>query len=293
MTSGAQLAPTGVERIAEAFARARANGRRAALMPYLMGGFPDLDTSREIGLAYARAGADLVELGVPFSDPLADGPVIHAADTAALAAGSTLPAVLAVGEEIARHVPVVVMCYANPILARGLERFLDSLVAIGASGLIVPDLPREESRDCAAACAQRGLALVPLVAPTTPDARLAEIGADAQGFIYTISFTGTTGERAQSSEGTDAIGRVVRRVAARTEVPVAVGFGIGTPEQAAAAAAAGADGVIIGTRLVRAAGQAADAPAEVEALVRGFAAALSQASFPSLPAGERSAPPRR
>ncbi len=275
MTSGVATAPTGLERIAEAFARARANGRSAALMPYLMGGFPDLETSREIGLAYARGGADLVELGVPFSDPLADGPVIHAAATAALTAGSTLPKVLAIGEEIARHVPVVVMCYANPIFARGLERFLDSLVAIGASGLIVPDLPREESHDCAAACAQRGLALVPLVAPTTPDARLAEIGADARGFLYTVAFTGTTGERAASAEGTDAIGRFVRRAAERTEVPVAVGFGIGTPEQAAGAAAAGADGVIIGTRLVREAAEAADPPAAVEALVRGFAAALS------------------
>lgn len=277
MISAAQTAPTGVERIAEAFARARANGRSAALMPYLMGGFPDLETSRKIGLAYARGGADLIELGVPFSDPLADGPVIHAAATAALTAGSTLPAVLATGQEIARHVPVVVMCYANPIFARGLERFLDLLVAIGASGLIVPDLPREESQDCAAACTLRGLALVPLVAPTTPDARLAEIGAEAQGFLYTVLFTGTTGERAASSEGTEAIARMVRRAADRTEVPVAVGFGIGTPEQAAAAATAGADGVIIGSRLVRAAVQAADAPAEVEALVRGFAAALSQA----------------
>lgn len=276
MSSAAPIA-TGRERIAEAFARARANGRRAALMPYLMGGFPDLDTSREIGSAYARGGADLVELGVPFSDPLADGPVIHAAATAALTAGSTLPGVLAIGEQIARHVPVVVMCYANPIFVRGLERFLDSLVAIGASGLIVPDLPHEESRDCAAACAQRGLALVPLVAPTTPDDRLTQIGADAHGFVYAVSVTGTTGERAVSSEGTEAIRRVVRRTADRTVVPVAVGFGIGTSEQAAAAAAAGADGVIIGSRLVRAAGEAADAPAEVEALVRGFAAALSQA----------------
>lgn len=277
MTSGVPMAPTGLERIAEAFARAHANGRSAALMPYLMGGFPDLESSREIGLAYVRGGADLIELGVPFSDPLADGPVIHAAATAALSAGSTLPAVLAIGEEIARHVPVVVMCYANPIFARGLERFLDSLVAIGASGLIVPDLPREESRACVAACAQRGLALVPLVAPTTPDARLGEIGADAQGFIYAVSFTGTTGERVGSSQATKAISRVVRRAVDRTEVPVAVGFGIGTPEQAAAAAAAGADGVIIGSRLVRAAAEASDPPAEVEALVRGFAAALSQA----------------
>src|ERR1700749_1106062 len=136
-------APTGIEAIAEPFARARANGRRAALMPYLMGGYPALETSRAIGLAYADGGADLIELGVPFSDPLADGPVIHAAGTDALKAGATLPAVLEVGRAISEHVPVVLMCYANMILARGLERFADALLAAGASGLIVPDLPLE------------------------------------------------------------------------------------------------------------------------------------------------------
>ena len=137
---------TGIERIAEAFESARANGRRAAFMPYLMGGYPDLETSRRIGLEYARRGADLVELGVPFSDPLADGPVIHAAGTVALRAGVTLPEVLGeVARPIAEHVPVVLMCYANPILARGLERFADALVQSGASGLIVPDLPLEEA----------------------------------------------------------------------------------------------------------------------------------------------------
>src|SRR6202012_254503 len=115
-------APTGIEAIAEAFARARANGRRAALMPYLMGGYPDIETSKAIGLAYADGGADLVELGVPFSDPLADGPVIHAAATTALAAGATLPAVLEVARAIARRIPVILMCYANPILARGIDR---------------------------------------------------------------------------------------------------------------------------------------------------------------------------
>src|SRR5579864_287645 len=150
----------GTERIAEAFARARSDGRRAALMPYLMGGYPDLDTSANIGLAYARAGCNLVELGVPFSDPLADGPVIHAAATAALEAGATLPRVLEIGAAIARHIPVVVMCYANVILARGVERFLDLLLDAGASGLIVPDLPLEEATDVRAAADERGLALV-------------------------------------------------------------------------------------------------------------------------------------
>jgi tryptophan synthase alpha chain len=138
---------SGVERIAEAFAGARASGRRAALMPYLMGGYPDLPTSRRIGLAYAGAGADLIELGVPFSDPLADGPVIHAAATRALSAGATLGGVLDVARDIAREVPVVLMCYANPIVHRGLARFVDLLVSSEVSGLIVPDLPLEEAID--------------------------------------------------------------------------------------------------------------------------------------------------
>jgi tryptophan synthase alpha chain len=159
---------SGVERIAEAFAAARAGGRRAALMPYLMGGYPDLETSRRIGLAYAAAGADLIELGVPFSDPLADGPVIHAAATAALSAGATLSGVLDVARDIAREVPVVLMCYANPIVVRGLERFVDLLVSSGVAGLIVPDLPLEEAVGVRSACRERGLAFVPLVAPTTP-----------------------------------------------------------------------------------------------------------------------------
>jgi tryptophan synthase alpha chain len=264
---------TGVERIAEAFASARADGRRAALMPYLMGGFPDLESSRAIGLAYAEAGANLVELGIPFSDPLADGPVIHAAGTAALAAGATVDRVLAVGAAIAERVPVIVMCYANPIFARGLERFADMASDAGISGVIVPDLPLEESSELLAACDARGLALVPLVAPTTPEDRLARIGARARGFLYTVSLTGTTGERS----GVDgALAAVLARVAAHTEVPVAVGFGIATPEQAAAAANAGADGVIVGSRLVRAAGEAAgeDPARAVGELVRELSASL-------------------
>jgi tryptophan synthase alpha chain len=264
-------AANGLERIAEAFASARADGRRAALMPYLMGGFPDLETSARIGLAYAESGADLVELGVPFSDPLADGPVIHAAGTRALRGGATLPGVIEVAAQIAAHVPVVIMCYSNPILARGLERFLDSLVAARVSGLIVPDLPLEEAPDTLTACDARGLALVPLVAPTTPEPRLAAIGARARGFVYTVSLTGTTGERAQLDAGLKA---VIARASSHTEVPVAVGFGISTPEQAAAAAAAGADGVIVGTRLVRAAGEEPDPVAAVARLVAQFSAAL-------------------
>jgi tryptophan synthase alpha chain len=265
------LPTSGIERIAEAFAGARADGRRAALMPYLMGGFPDLETSRRIGLAYADAGADVVELGVPFSDPLADGPVIHVAGSAALRAGTKLQDVLDLGRALSERIPVVLMCYANPIFIRGAERFIDALVGRGISGLIVPDLPSEESDELREQCDDRGAALVPLVAPTTPDQRLERIGAVARGFLYTVSLTGTTGERADVD---GALSALVRRAAAHTDVPVAVGFGIREPAHAAAAVAAGADGVIIGSRLVRAAGEERDPVAAVEELVRAFSAAL-------------------
>jgi tryptophan synthase alpha chain len=264
-------AERGVDRIAAAFAAAPG---RAALMPYLMGGFPDLEASVAIGEACADAGADLVELGVPFSDPLADGPVIHAAGTRALAAGATLHGILDVAARIAERLPVVLMCYANPLLARGVERFAGELAAAGASGLIVPDLPLEEAGAVLAACDAAGLALVPLIAPTTPDDRLAAIAGRARGFLYTVSVTGTTGERA----GVDgSLAAVLARAKAHSPVPVAVGFGISTPEQAAGAAAAGADGVIVGSRLVRAATEAADAGAEPAAAVGGLVAALADA----------------
>jgi tryptophan synthase alpha chain len=268
---GVRASRSGIDWIAEAFEAGHADGRRAALMPYMMGGFPDLDRSREIALAYAAAGADLVELGVPFSDPLADGPVIHAAGTAALRAGVRLDDVLELASTIADRLPVVVMCYANPIYARGLDRFADALAASGASGLIVPDLPHEEAPEVLAACEARGMALVPLVAPTTPEARLARIGERARGFLYTVSLTGTTGERAGLAEGLSA---VIARAKRLTAVPVAVGFGIATPEQAAAAAGAGADGVIVGSRLVRAAAEAADPAAAVRDLVLALGRAL-------------------
>jgi tryptophan synthase alpha chain len=258
----------GTDTIAAAFA---ASGKRAALMPYLMGGFPDLATSRAIGEAYADGGADLVELGVPFSDPLADGPVIHAAGTAALAAGATLHGVLEVGRGLSEAVPVVLMCYANLIFARGLERFAGELGERGISGLIVPDLPLEEAGDALAACDAAGVALVPLVAPTTPDARLAAIGERGRGFVYTVAVTGTTGERDGLAGGLKAM---IARTKAHFDVPVAVGFGIATPAAAAAAADAGADGVIVGSRLVRAAADAAQPAAAVRELVSGFAAAL-------------------
>jgi tryptophan synthase alpha chain len=259
---------TGEDRIATAFALRRGH---AALMPYLMGGFPDMATSRAIGEAYAAAGADLVELGIPYSDPLADGPVIHAAGTAALRAGATAGGVFEVAEALSRRLPVVLMCYVNLVFARGPDAFAAAAREAGVSGLIVPDLPLEEAPEIEAACAGHAIALVPLVAPTTPDERLALIGARARGFLYTVSVTGTTGERAS---GEDEFRAILDRVHAHTSVPVALGFGIATPEQAAAAARAGADGVIVGSRLVRAAAEADDPAAAAGEVVAALAAGL-------------------
>jgi tryptophan synthase alpha chain len=259
----------GHQRLGAAFA---GSGKRAALMPYMMAGYPDDAAALEIGLAYVRAGADVIELGVPFSDPLADGPVIHAAGTRALAAGSTLERVLALAAQLSPSVPVVLMCYVNPILARGTARFAAALATAGISGLIVPDLPLEEAPDVLAACEQAGLALVPLVAPTTTDERLARIGAGARGFLYIVSLVGTTGERQALSA---TFGPLVARARRFTDVPVAVGFGIATPAQAVEAAQAGADGVIVGSRLVRAAGESDDSAAAVGELVGAFADALA------------------
>jgi tryptophan synthase alpha chain len=165
----------------------------------------------------------------------------------------------------------VIMCYANLVFARGAEAFAGALADAGASGLIVPDLPLEEAPSVLEACDAAGIALVPLVAPTSPDERLAAIGARARGFLYTVSVTGTTGERAAPE---DAFAGVVARAKAATDVPVALGFGIATPEQAAQAADAGADGVIVGSRLVRAAAEADGDPEVVREVVAGFAAAL-------------------
>jgi tryptophan synthase alpha chain len=262
---------TGTERIAAAFARASG---RAALMPYLMGGYPTLEESLAIGEACVRAGADLLELGMPYSDPLADGPVIHAAGTAALAAGANVAGVLEVARGLAGSVPVVLMCYANMVLAPGPEAFVARLAQTGACGLIVPDLPLEESAEIRAACDAHGVALVALVAPTTPPERMAAIGELARGFLYTVSVIGTTGERLEPSLS-ERFEEILRRAQASTEVPVALGFGISTPEQARTAADAGADGVIVGTRLVRAAGDAPEDPASaVGALVAELAAGL-------------------
>jgi tryptophan synthase alpha chain len=237
---------SGEARIAAAFAAARSQGR-AALMPYMMGAYPDRRGALAIASAYAEGGADLVELGIPFSDPLADGPVIHAAGSAALANGANLDTALEPCGELSASIPVVAMCYSNMVLALGPERFAAKLAAAGAAGAIVPDLPVEEGGGLREGLAAEGLALIPLVAPTTPAQRRRRICASARGFVYAVSDVGVTGER-DALPG--ALAEFLAAVKADAEVPVAVGFGIGTPDQAAAVGRV-ADGVIIGSRLVR------------------------------------------
>jgi tryptophan synthase alpha chain len=243
---------TGSERLSRAF---ESTGKRAALMPYLMGGYPDPAGSLLVGEEFAAAGADLVEVGVPFSDPLADGPVIQAAGQRALEQGATYEVVLdRVAAPLAQQLPVVLMCYANLIHRRGDDAVANQLADVGVAGLIVPDLPFDEASDLRDACDRAGVALVPLVAPTTPPDRIEATAEVARGFVYVVSVTGVTGERAELPPGLRA---VVDRVREAATVPVAVGFGVTTAEQVREVGGI-ADGVIIGSRLVRALAEASN-----------------------------------
>ena len=273
IASASSTKAAGIERIARAFQLAKEESR-AALMPYTMAGYPDQESSLAVAAAYADSGADLVELGVPFSDPLADGPTIHAAATEALAEGATLGTALEVCESIADRVPVVLMAYANMILACGATEFAGRAGDAGAAGAIVPDLPLDESDEIREALAEVGLALVPLLAPTTPAERRERICAAAEGFVYVVSTVGTTGERRELPPGLTGLIAAAKEAA---EVPVAVGFGIGTPEQVGEVGEV-ADGVIVGSRLVRAAGEAGSPRAAADAVggfLRDSLAALS------------------
>ena len=258
----------GETRIRAAFAAAKDEGR-AALMPYMMAGFPDRESGLAVAAAYVDAGADLIELGVAFSDPLADGPTIHDADTKALAGGATLRTALEVCEAVGDQVPVVLMVYVNMVLAHGGgAQFAKLARAAGACGAIVPDLPLGEDEGIRDAFKEAGLAMVPLLAPTTSPQRRKEICDVASGFVYVVSTVGTTGERGElPAELADL---VAATKADAGETPVAVGFGIGTAAQAAEVGRV-ADGVIIGSRLVRAAGEGGT-PAESAGAVAEFLA---------------------
>ncbi len=247
---------------------------RPAFMPYYPLGYPTLPDSINVIEALARNGADLIEVGLSFSDPLADGPVIQQATQTALQQGVTVAKSLAAVRELrARGVttPFVLMGYINPLLAYGLERLKRDVIDVGADGFIVPDLPPEESEEFEAAVAP--LPQIRMLAPTTPDERLGHVLTGAQGFVYLVSVTGVTGARTQISDG---LGDFVARVRAHTSLPLCVGFGIGTPEQARAVSGM-ADGVIVGSATVRAVG-ASTTPAQTAAeFARAYRASLDSA----------------
>ncbi len=260
---------TGVERIHAAFARAKQE-QRATFMPYHAMGYPSRALTLELIAELAAAGADLFEIGIPHSDPLADGPVIQAATQRALEQGATVADCLAMVAELrAQGVeqPFCAMSYTNPMLAYGLERFVRDAAAAGIDGLIVPDLPPEEAGELESAARAAGLATVYMLAPTSTEARIRLVAQHATGFIYLVSVTGITGAR---TELPPDLADFVQRVRRHSALPLAVGFGIGTGAQAAAVAGV-ADGVIVGSALVRAAG-AGDPLAAVRALGAELAA---------------------
>jgi tryptophan synthase alpha chain len=238
-----------VSRLDATFARLRARGERA-LMPYFAAGDPALAETRRLVAAAERCGADVVELGVPFSDPLADGPVIQRAGARALAAGATLPRVL---ESVATlraegvRLPIVLMTYYNPVLAFGLKSFARTAADAGADGVIVPDLPYEEAEPLRAEAEPAGLDLVQMVAPTSTAARVKAIARVSRGFVYVVSVMGITGERRALPPELEGQVRTVRLVTTR---PLCVGFGVSTPEQVASVGRV-ADGVIVGSAIVR------------------------------------------
>lgn len=255
-TPGASFVLTcsGTQRISQVFRQAREAGR-AALMPYFTFGYPDIPTSLEVIEAIAEAGADLIELGVPFSDPLADGPTIQNSTHIALEKGICVRTCLELMAELRRRgvrQPFLLMGYVNPILAYGVERYVADAAESGADGLIVPDLPPEEAETLEAACRHHGLALVYLVSPASPPERVALVARRTEGFLYLVSLTGVTGARSELPAGlADFITRV-RQVAC---TPLAVGFGISTPQQAHLVGQL-ADGVIVGSALIEVAGRA-------------------------------------
>jgi len=262
-----------VSRIAEAFARARAE-ERAALVVYLCAGDPDLATTGELVVAAASAGADVIELGVPFSDPTADGVAIQHASERALRAGTTLTGVLGAVRAIRARtaVPLLLFGYYNPILAYGEARFAADAASAGVDGALVVDLPPEEATPLLEPLRAHGLDFVPLVAPTSTEPRVARATALATGFLYYVSTTGVTGAAAVDLE---VAGRRAHALGARTGVPVAVGFGIATPDDAATVARH-ADGVVVGSAIVRAIA-GATTPAEAVRAVRDRVGALAAA----------------
>ena len=236
------------------------------LIPYIMAGDPGLETTVELAAGMAQAGADVLELGVPFSDPVADGPAIQAAAQRSLAAGTKLMGILEAVGEIRRRsdIPLVLMTYYNPVYQYGVKRFISDAARVGVNGLIVPDLPPEESAELLQAGDACGVDLIPLVTPNTPARRLEMIAERARGFVYCVSVTGVTGERNGIATGLSVMTSAVRKF---TTLPVAVGFGISTPGQAAETARF-CDAVVVGSALVKTMAERAGSSELVPAVAR-------------------------
>jgi tryptophan synthase alpha chain len=231
------------------FEELRARGQ-AALIPFITAGDPNLEATAKALRILDQNGADLIELGVPYSDPLADGPVIQAAATRALQNGTTLEKVLDVVRQVAPELrsPIILFTYYNPILNIGVETFLQKIYEAGARGLVVPDLPLEESHVLLEPAQKAGIEVILLIAPTSPPERVAAIAAKSQGFIYVVSATGVTGVRTEVAKGVKVMIEQLRVI---TDKPIAVGFGISQPEHAKQVIDWNADGAIVGSAMVR------------------------------------------
>ncbi len=235
--------------IANSFEKVKQQGR-IALMPFMMAGDPDLETSAQVLLGLQNSGADLVEIGIPYSDPLADGPVIQEAAARALNSGTTPSRVLKMlsGLKGKLSIPIILFTYSNPLIAKGMDNFCDEAAKAGVSGLVVPDLPLEEAERLSPLALSKGLDLVLLVAPTTPKERMQRISDSSRGFTYLVSVTGVTGERKNMQE---RVGSLVKELKSFCSLPIAVGFGISGPEQVRQVRRWGADGAIVGSALVK------------------------------------------
>lgn len=258
-----------MSRIGEAFAKGK------AFIPFLTCGDPDLETTAACVRACARAGAALIELGIPFSDPTAEGPVIQGANLKALQAGTTTDKIFDLVRDLRKDVsiPFVFMTYANVVYSYGPEQFLQNCQDVGIDGIILPDVPYEEKEEFLPYCQKHGVALISMIAPTSQD-RIARIAREAEGFLYIVSSLGVTGTR---TEITTDLGSILKAVRANTDIPAAIGFGISTPEQAKKMAAI-SDGAIVGSAIIKILDQyGVDAPAHVEEYVRTMAEAARSA----------------
>ncbi len=262
---------SGTSALAEAFRRAGEEAR-TALIPFFTAGYPSLADLPELLHAAAEAGADLVEVGIPFSDPLADGPVLQRAAATALAGGVRVDAILDTLVHAKISLPRVFLTYVNPVLRRGFEHFADDAASCGMAGAIVPDLPWTEAGELRQAFSARGLAVIPLVAPTSTDAHLVALRS-ATGFVYAVSVTGVTGARQALADDLEGL---VGRIRQAVPLPVAIGFGIATPEHARAIGQF-ADGVIVGSALTEAIMRRPQAAAEAAyAFLRPMVEALAE-----------------